>query len=249
LSGPRLETADDADAAARAAARFVAGCGRRAVAERGLFAIAFSGGSTPLTMLEALVVEDLPWSSVHVFQVDERTAPRGHDDRNLTQLEKTLLVKTPLTVENLHAMPVEEADVELAAERYAALLTEILGPAAQLDLVHLGLGDDGHTASLVPGDPLLDIRDRDVAVSAPYRGYRRMTLTLPVLDRARRRLWLVTGSSKSAMLERLLLGDRSIPAGRVRAEDAIVFADEAATGDDHRGVVEGTSFQIRDDSC
>ncbi|NIM27922.1 MAG: 6-phosphogluconolactonase [Gammaproteobacteria bacterium] len=228
MSAPRLETRGDAGAAARAAARFVAAGVRRAVAERGLAAVAFSGGSTPLTMLEALVAEDLPWASLHVVQVDERTAPHGHADRNLTQLEETLLAKTPLAADNLHAMPVQEADLERAAARYAALLAERFGTPAVLDLVHLGLGDDGHTASLVPDDPALALTDCDVAVSGEYRGYRRMTLTLPILDRARQRLWLVTGAGKSAMLARLVAGDRSIPAGRVQARDAVVFADEAA---------------------
>lgn len=228
MSGLRLETRDEASATARAAARFVADCARRAIAERGSCSVAFSGGSTPLEMLEALVVEDLPWPSLHVFQVDERAVPHGHADRNLGQIEKTLLAKTPFSADNLHAMPVEETDLDVAAERYAALLAATAGAAATLDLVHLGLGDDGHTASLVPGDALLDTTDRDVAISAPYRGYRRMTLTLPALDRARQRLWLVTGAGKAAMLARLMSGDPSIPAGRVRAKESVVFADQAA---------------------
>jgi 6-phosphogluconolactonase len=230
LSAPRLETRADAAAAARAAARFVAICARRAVAERGKFTVAFSGGSTPLEMLEALVAEDLPWRELHVFQVDERAAPRGHGERNLTQLQDTLLGRTPLTDASLHAMPVEEANLELAAGRYAELLSDTAGSPAVLDLVHLGLGDDGHTASLVPGDAILEANDSDVGVSEAYRGYRRMTLTLPMLDRARQRLWLVTGAGKAAMLARLLDADRSIPAGRVRAQDSVVFADEAAAG-------------------
>jgi 6-phosphogluconolactonase len=230
LSAPRLETRADAAAAARAAARFVAICARRAVAERGKFTVAFSGGSTPLEMLEALVAEDLPWRELHVFQVDERAAPRGHGERNLTQLQDTLLGRTPLTDASLHAMPVEEANLELTAGRYAELLSDTAGSPAVLDLVHLGLGDDGHTASLVPGDAILEANDSDVGVSEAYRGYRRMTLTLPMLDRARQRLWLVTGAGKAAMLARLLDADRSIPAGRVRAQDSVVFADEAAAG-------------------
>jgi 6-phosphogluconolactonase len=231
LSDPRLESHADAAAAARAAARFVAGCARSAVAERGTFTVAFSGGSTPLEMLEALVGEDLPWDRLQVFQVDERVAPRGHAERNLTPLEDTLLAGTPIGGDALHAMPVEEDALEQAAGRYAARLAESAGSPAVLDLVHLGLGEDGHTASLVPGDAVLEIGDRDVAVSAAYRGHRRMTLTLPILDRARRRMWLVTGAGKAAMLARLLDGDQSIPAGRVRADDTTVFADQAAARD------------------
>lgn len=228
MSEPRLECHADADSTARAAARFVADCAQRAVAERGTFTVALSGGSTPLRMLEALVGEDLPWDRLQVFQVDERVAPRGHAERNLTPLEKTLIGRTPLAGEALHAMPVEEAALEEAAGRYAGRLAERAGSPAILDLVHLGLGDDGHTASLVPGDAALEASDRDVAVTAAYRGNRRMTLTLPILDRARQRMWLVTGAGKAAMLARLMDADRSIPAGRVRADGAIVFADRAA---------------------
>ena len=226
---PRLQVRDDDVETARAAARFVAECARRAVSERGKCVVAFSGGSTPRAMLGALVAEDLPWRNLHIFQVDERAAPHGHRERNLTQLQQTLLGATPLTTDTLHAMPVEEEDLEAAAGRYAQDLAATTGSPVVLDLVHLGLGDDGHTASLVPGDAALEVGDHDVAVTNDYRGYRRMTLTLPILDRARQRLWLVTGAGKAAMLARLCAGDKRIPAGRVRAEDSIIFADHAAT--------------------
>jgi 6-phosphogluconolactonase len=228
LSDARLQVRADDTMAARAAARFVAQCARRAVAERGKCVVAFSGGSTPRTMLGALTAEDLPWRHLHVFQVDERAAPHGHGERNLTQLQETLLGNTPLTADGLHPMPVDDGDLESAAHRYALELATATGDGSLLDLVHLGLGDDGHTASLVPGDGALEVVDRDVAVSGDYRGYRRMTLTLPMLNRARQRLWLVTGAGKTEMLTRLCAGDQSIPAGRVRPQDAIVFADSAA---------------------
>lgn len=231
MSGLRLEIRGNAGAAARDAARFVAARARRAVEEKGLCTLAFSGGSTPLEMLGALAGEDLPWPSIHVFQVDERVAPRGHAERNLTRLEAALLGPTPLAEDHLHAMPVEDVDLERGADRYAALLSEMAGTPAVLDIVHLGLGDDGHTASLTPGDAALEVNDRDVAVCGAYRDYRRMTLTLPILDRARERLWLVTGAGKVAVLARLVDGDRSIPAGRVRAEDSVVFTDRAAAGE------------------
>ncbi len=224
----RLQVRADEAMAARAAARFVAECARRAVAERGKCVVAFSGGSTPRAMLGALSAEDLPWRHLHVFQVDERAVPQGHGERNLTQLQETLLGNTPLTAGCLHPMPVDDGDLESASHRYALELAAATGPGSVLDLVHLGLGGDGHTASLVPGDGALEVSDRDVAVSGDYRGYRRMTLTLPMLDRARQRLWLVTGAGKAEMLARLCAGDQSIPAGRVRAQDAIVFADSAA---------------------
>lgn len=220
--------------AARAAARFIAQCASRAVRERGSCSIAFSGGSTPRTMLAALVAEDLPWRNLHVFQVDERATNRGAGERNLTQLQQALLGKTPLCAEALHAMPVEEADLEAGARRYEEALAGPAGDPAVLDLIHLGLGDDGHTASLVPCDAALEVSERDVAVSAAYRGYRRMTLTLPIINRARQRLWLVTGAPKAAMLARLAAGDQGIPAGRVRGEDSVIFADQAALGENRR---------------
>lgn len=230
MSGPRLEVSEDDAATARAAARFVAARAREAASRRGLWVAAFSGGSTPRAMLAALVAEDLPWEALRIFQVDERAAPAGSDDRNFTQLEQVLLGTTPLARDQLHPMPVEAEDLETAAQRYARELEAVAGTPPVFDLVHLGLGDDGHTASLVPGDPVLDVNDRDVAASGEYRGYRRMTLTLPLLNRARERLWLVTGAGKAEMLARLRAGDASIPAGRVRAENAILFADEAAAG-------------------
>jgi len=233
LSRPRVEVRDDAVMAARAAARYVALCARQAVEARGICSMAFSGGNTPRTMLGALAAEDLPWRHLHIFQVDERAAAHGASERNLTQLQQMLLGKTPLTTDALHPMPVEDADLECAAQRYQQELAATAGTPAVLDLVHLGLGDDGHTASLVPGDTILEERARDVAVSAAYRGYRRMTLTLPILNRARQRLWLVTGAGKAAMLARLAAGDPGIPAGRVGGDDSVIFADQAAAGETH----------------
>ena len=228
MSAARVQVRADDVSAARAAARFVAECARKAVSERGKCCVAFSGGSTPRAMLGALAAEDLPWRQLHVFQVDERAAPHSHGARNLTQLQEALLGMTPLTADALHPMPVEEADLDTAADHYAQELAAAAGSPVVLDLVHLGLGDDGHTASLVPGDAVLGISDRDVAVSGDYRGHRRMTLTFPILNRARQRLWLVTGGGKAEMLARLCAGDHSIPAGRVGAQDATVFADQAA---------------------
>ncbi len=227
----KLEILGDAEQVARRAASVVAEEARAAVAERGCFSLAVSGGSTPWKMLAALAQEKVPWRHVHLFQVDERVAPAGDPDRNLTHLEESLLARAPLPKEQLHAMAVEDADLEAAAQHYARELEAVAGAPPALDLVHLGLGPDGHTASLVPGDPVLDVADRDVALTArPYQDYRRMTVTYPLLARARRILWLVTGSSKVEMLERLRSGDPSIPAGRVRSDRALVLADRAASG-------------------
>jgi 6-phosphogluconolactonase len=218
----------DADAVAREAAAFIAAQARAAVAARGRFVGAFSGGRTPWQMLRALAGEDVPWKGVHIVQVDERVAPADDPDRNLTPLREILLEHARLRPEQIYAMPVEQKDLEAAAKRYALTLGEIAGSPPVLDLVHLGLGTDGHTASLIPGDPVLDVTDKDVSLTGAYQGRRRMTLTYPVLNRSRRVLWLVTGSEKADMLVRLAEGDSTIPAGRVRRDHALVLADRAA---------------------
>ena len=202
------------------------------MAARGRFLFAVSGGRTPWRMLAALAGEDMPWSAVHLFQVDERVAPAGDADRNLTHIRASLLGRVALAPGNLHAMPVEgdERELPAAAARYAREIESFAGTPAVLDLVHLGLGPDGHTASLVPGDPVLSVADRDVALTGVYMGRRRMTLTYPILDRARRILWLATGAEKAPMLARLRAGDRSIPAGRVSSEHALLLTDRAAAG-------------------
>jgi 6-phosphogluconolactonase len=225
----KLEVLPDADAAARAAAHLLAEEARAAVASRGRFVLAVSGGTTPWKMLRALAGEQVPWQALHLFQVDERVAPAGHADRNWTRLRESLLASPQATTARIHAMPVEEDELEAAARRYAAKLAEVAGTPPVLDLAHLGLGADGHTASLVPGDPVCEVTDADVALTtARYQGRRRMTLTFPALGRARRVLWLVTGAEKREMLARLLRSDASIPAGRVRADAALVLADRAA---------------------
>jgi len=224
----KLEVFDHADSVARAAAVTIAAAARAAIAARGRFALAVSGGRTPWIMLRALATEDIPWVGVHICQADERVAPDGHPDRNLTHLRESLLQHAPLRPEQIHAMPVESPDLQAAATQYALTLREIGGSPPVLDLVHLGLGPDGHTASLVPGDPVLDVTDEDVALTGVYQGRRRMTLTYPTLNRARRVLWVVTGSEKEEMLRRLCDGDLSIPAGRVRQDQALALADQAA---------------------
>jgi len=220
----------DAESAAREAAGIIAAEARAAVEARGRFVVAVSGGRTPWLMLRLLADQDIPWEGVHVVQVDERVAPAGHLDRNLTHVRETLIGHVPLRPEQLHAMPVEAADLEEAATRYALTLQEVAGSPPILDLAHLGLGPDGHTASLVPNDRVLDVTDKDVAVTGIYQRRRRMTLTYPMLNRSRRILWLITGADKVGVLERLRAGDVSIPAGRVRQDQALVVADRAAAG-------------------
>ena len=218
----------DADAVAREGAAVVAQEARAAVADRGRFVVAFSGGRTPWHMLRFLSDEEVPWNNVHVVQVDERVAPASDPERNLIHLRESLLERAPLPPEQIYAMPVESTDLEAAAKRYALTVREIAGSPPVLDLVHLGLGTDGHTASLVPGDAVLNVADADVGLTEMYQGRRRMTMTYPIINRSRRLLWLVTGKEKSGILRRLLAADESIPAGRVRQAQALVLADRAA---------------------
>jgi 6-phosphogluconolactonase len=219
-----------AEAVAREGAAIIAAEARAAVAARGHFMLAVSGGHTPWLMLRDLSGEDIPWNGVHVAQVDERVAPAGHPDRNLTHLRESLIERAPLRPEQIYAMPVEASDLEAAASRYAQTLRGIAGSPPVFDLVHLGLGPDGHTASLVPGDPVLDVTDADIALTGVYQGRRRMTLTYPMINRSRRILWLVTGNDKVGMLMRLRDGDSSIPSGRIARDNACVIADRAAVG-------------------
>ena len=224
----KFEVYPDEDMVARRAAAVIAADARAAVAARGRFIMAVSGGRTPWVMLRQLADEQVPWANVHVVQVDERVAPAGDPARNLAHLRQSLLDHAPLRPDHIHAMPVEAADLDGAARQYAQTLRGIAGTPPVLDLVHLGLGPDGHTASLVPGDPVLDVSDADVAVTGPYQGHRRMTLTFPMINRSRRVLWLVTGREKAATLARLRDGDPSIPGSRVRRDEALIITDRGA---------------------
>lgn len=227
----KIEVLTDADSVAHKAAAIIAAEAREAVIQRGRFVLAVSGGKTPWLMLRALAGEEVPWDKVHLVQVDERVAPAGHADRNFTHLRESLLTRVPLRPEQFHAMPVEAPDLEAAAKNYSQTLVEIAGSPAVLDLTHLGLGPDGHTASLVPADPVLNVADTDVALTGNYQGRRRMTLTYPIINRSRRILWLVTGSDKAGALMRLLDADPSIPAGRDRQDQGLVLADHEAAAE------------------
>jgi 6-phosphogluconolactonase len=221
MSLRHVELLPDADTVARRAAAVLVEHARAAIAQRGEFTLALSGGRTPWKMLAELAEVRLPWNQTKIFQVDERVAPAGDPDRNLTHMRGSL---PTAAFARIHPMPVEDADLQAAAERYAGSLPE------QFDLIHLGLGPDGHTASLVPGDSVLEIEDRLVAVTEPYQDRRRMTITYPTIDRARALLWVVTGEDKPDALRRLRAGDDSIPAGRVTAAKEWLLADLAAVG-------------------
>jgi 6-phosphogluconolactonase len=216
-----LEVCADERAAARRAAELIAAIGAEAVSDRNIFSLAMSGGRTPWAMLAILgEQEQMPWDKTELFQVDERLASPGSEDRNLTHMVLGLSMDHQAA---MRPMPVTQRDLEGAARDYESTLPD------PLDCVHLGLGPDGHTASLVPGDPVLEVRDRRVALTeTAYQGYYRMTLTYPALNTARQIVWLVTGPKKVEALQKLLAGDASIPAGRVKNDKMTVIADAAA---------------------
>jgi len=220
----KVEVFPSANEASQRAADLVAAAGREAVAARGSFALGLSGGQTPWRMIGVLGDDtEMPWAETEIFQVDERVAPPGSEDRNLTHLIQMLSIGHQSAV---RPMPVTSRDLDAAARQYEEQLPE------RLDLVHLGLGPDGHTASLVPGDPVLEVGDRRVAITGgEYQGHRRMTLTYPELARARKVLWLVLGEKAREALARLREGDESIPAGRVENDEMVLVTDEAAVAE------------------
>ena len=218
----------DAYAVAKGAASLIAEEARKAVAARGRFVMAVSGGKTPWQMLRDLANEEVPWAAVHIVQVDERIAPAGDPDRNLTHLRESLLSHAPIPPEQIHAMPVESADPERGCLDYTGLLNSLCGAPPVLDLVHLGLGPDGHTASLIPGDSVCQVLDREVALTGVYQNRRRMTLTYPVINRARAILWVATGAEKASMVPRLLAGDPGIPSGPIAQQNATLLLDAPA---------------------
>jgi 6-phosphogluconolactonase len=225
------EILSTSDEVAARAAQIIASDARAAVAARGRFVMAVSGGRTPWQMLRDLANEEMPWANVHVIQVDERIAPAGDKDRNLTHLRESLLSHAPIPENQIHAMPVEASDLDQACRDYTAELNSICGTPAIIDLAHLGLGPDGHTASLIPGDPVCAVQDAEVALTGLYQNRRRMTLTYPILNRSRHILWVVTGGEKAPMVPRLLAGDPSIPAGPIAQANATLLADAPAAGE------------------
>jgi 6-phosphogluconolactonase len=224
VSQHRLEVLDDPEAVHRRGAEVIADVVRGAIGERGSCALGVSGGRDPWPMFSQL--EDLidDWTVVTIFQVDERVAPPGSDERNLTHLIESLSIGAQGSI---RPMPVNDDDPDAAADRYAESLPDAL------DIAHLGIGPDGHTASLVPGDPVLEVKDRRVAVTAgEYQGVRRMTLTYPELERVRQLLWVVTGEEKVDALRKLIDQDPSTPSGALRpGGESLILADRAAAPD------------------
>ena len=227
------EILPDEAALASRAADLVAERLSGAVAARGVATLALSGGSTPLPFLAELAElaeRKVPWQAVHVFQVDERVAPPGHEDRNLTGLRSALLNRVPILPGNVHPMAVEEPDLDEAATAYGDELRAVTGTGGVLDVVHLGLGDDGHTASWPPGDPVVDAT-ADVAVVGPFNGRLRMSLTPPAVNRSGWILWQIAGAAKAPVVRRLVAGDPALPASRVRRTGVTLLADAAAGAD------------------
>lgn len=239
-----IEIFPSAQIVASQAAAFIAATARAAVSERGRFVMAVSGGKTPWMMLQALASEQVPWKDVHIFQVDERIAPTGSMDRNLTHLQESLLGHVPLPPEQIYAMPVEEVDFHAATKKYTHLLESLTGSPIVFDLVHLGLGADGHTASLIPGDSVLQVIDHDLSITGVYQNHRRMTLTYPVINRALKILWVVTGAEKTEALNHLLNRDNLIPGGSVVQRRATLFADTLALGSLDVGLWKKDSLKI-----
>jgi 6-phosphogluconolactonase len=227
VSELEVEILADGPALAARAAHVVAQRLTGAVTARGTATLAVSGGSTPMPFLAELAGRELPWEAIHVFQVDERVAPPGHPDRNLTGLQAALLDRAPIPPANVHPMPVNDADLDGAAATYAGEIRKVAGPEGRLDVVHLGVGDDGHTASWPPGDPVVDAPD-DVAVVGPLNGRLRMTLTPPAVNRAGWIVWLIAGAGKAPVVARLLAADPALPSSRVRRSTATLLADSTA---------------------
>lgn len=214
-----IRVAPDASAAAADAAEWIAGKLRLALRRRGTAALAVSGGTTPAAMFTVLVACELPWRDVTVWQVDERIAPDGSPDRNASQLAVFDEVGA-----HVRLMPVGESDLNVAARRYAD------GLPASFDVVHLGLGDDGHTASWLPTDPVVDDAE-PVAMSGHYHGTRRMTLTPRVVNGARHRLVLATGASKAAAMRGWLLRNVALPIDRLHRSGTVVVLDASAASE------------------
>ncbi|MEX2122559.1 MAG: 6-phosphogluconolactonase [Woeseia sp.] len=226
----KWQASADAAGAAQAAAEFIARRLTLAIEARARATLAISGGRSPWKMFECLAGHGVEWSAVHVFQVDERIVPVDHAERNWKRFLESPLSRR-IRDANRHPMPVamvEKEDAELAIGDYSRTLNDFAGAPPVLDVVHLGIGADGHTASLFADDaPLHDTRHW-VGVSRRHEGHRRLTLTLPVLNRAQSVVWFAVGASRRAVLARLHAGDPEIPASHVQRERAVCFTDLAA---------------------
>lgn len=228
-----VEVLDDPGTVARRVADVIDAALRVALDARGHATLALSGGSSPWAMVDELASRPLTWSAIDVVQVDERAAPEGSDSRNATHIGAHLAPAVAVGA-TFHPMPVDDpaaVALEVGAREYDGFLSRVGGVPPALDAVHLGLGSDGHVASLIAGDPVLAVDDRSVALTGEYQGHRRMTLTYPALGAARRLVWLVLGAAAAPAVRRLVDGDPAIPATRLAAlggDRALLVCDRAA---------------------
>lgn len=211
---PAVTVVADAEALARATAERFAAAAREAVARQGAFRVALAGGSTPARAFALLAEwprDQVPWRAVHVFWGDERPVPPDHPDSNYRLAEQTLLARVPVPAAQIHRMHGEAQDLDAAAADYAVDLADAFGiPTAEepprFDLILLGMGPEGHTASLFPDSPVLGSRAWVAAPFVPALGMRRLTLTPWVINAARRVLFSVGGVNKAAALGAVLTG-------------------------------------------
>jgi len=218
---PRVVVHPDPQTASETTAREIAAVVRSAVEQGGVANIALSGGNTATSMLAALSRQEVPWARVHVYQVDERVAPDGDANRNATALTAELLDAVPLPSGNIHLLPVTATNLDDAASAFGARLP-------RFDVVHLGMGNDGHTASWPPGDPVIEVRHQPIAVVGPFNGHLRMTVTPAVTSPSHLIVFLIVGVSKREPLAAMLAGDPAIPASHVPRERTVVHVDRAA---------------------
>lgn len=208
----------------------------QAVAERGRFTLALSGGSTPKPLYEALAAQDLPWDKVQVFWGDERYVPPNHPDSNEGMTRKAWLDKVPIPAANIHAVPTDEADPATAAQRYEQALQQVFqiqaGEIPAVDVILLGMGDDGHTASLFPHTEALQVVDRLITVGNKD-GQPRITFTAPLINRARCVIFMVAGSSKQAALAQIFAPEAdsaTYPARLIQPDGELWWLLDAAAG-------------------
>ncbi len=223
---PELHVYATPEEAAEALAQVVCSLSADSIAARGRFTVALSGGSTPTAFYRLLasppLAHDIDWSRWHVFWGDERCVPPDHPDSNYDMARRTLLDHVPIPTAQVHRM-VGEDPPQQAAEAYARTLADALAPDGRLDLALLGIGDDGHTASLFPGTKALEEREQPVAANwIPHLNAYRITLTLPTLNRARHVAVLATGADKADAVRRALAprpGDTTPPIALVDPVD------------------------------
>jgi 6-phosphogluconolactonase len=233
MKEPETEVLSDPERLAQRAARWLAGLAK---ASRDRFVVALSGGSTPKRMYQILSGLELPWARTHWFWGDERFVPPDDPRSNYRMAHEALFQHAPVSIANIHPVPTRGLGPEAAAAAYEAELKKFYGgdrldaTRPLFDVTLLGLGPDGHTASLFPGTAVLDERHKWVAAVIGAKDEARITFTYPLLESSGHIAFLVAGAEKQRMLGLLLGGDTDIPAGRLSKERVQVFADSAATG-------------------